>query len=163
MAKVSKIGNESFVVAPTDDDVVSDNSQVERDVVFAVNFLKSEGFRPEVKKSGSVYFKFEGHHIYFQANPNDREQFCLFIPNIWPIEPSDRDLAVQTANFVCEKFVGVKAVYLECNEVWIAYEGYAENIAGFTAIINRVVERLQYGARQFIDVFNETKRSKVHN
>lgn len=135
----------------------------DQNVAYVVEYLKAEGFRPEITETGKVYFKFEGHHVYFEANQNDEQQFSLIIPDLWPVEANERDLAIQTAHFVSERFRCLKAVVLENNKVWVVYEGFHDNVAGFTAILNRTVERLQYGARRFVDVFNETKQTRVLN
>lgn len=154
-----------YVLEHTLNDVDSDYETTiyDQNVAHVVEFLKIEGFRPEITETGRVYFKFEGHHVYFEANPNDEQQFTLIIPDLWPIEPEERDLAIRTAHLISERFRCIKAVILESNKVWVLYEGFHNDVAAFTAILNRTVERLQYGARRFVDVFNETKQAKVLN
>lgn len=146
-----------------DEDSPIAESVFDENVARVIGYLKAEGFRPEITESGRVYFKFEGHHVYFEANRDDDQQFGLMIPNLWPIEPEERDLAIKTAHFVSERFRCLKVTVLEDNQVWVIYEAFYENIAAFTAILNRTVERLQYGARRFVDVFNETRKSRVLN
>ena len=128
-----------------------------------VEYLKSEGFHPEITDSYRVYFKFEGRPVYFNANPEDDQQFTLFIPNVCPVEASDRDLAIKTAHYVGSRLLGVKVVVLDDNQVWVAHEAFAADISAFTAILNTVAERLLYGARDFIDVFHKSKLSKTLN
>lgn len=135
-----------FVVDHFINDEGQEVSLHERNIAYVVEFLKCEGFRPELTDSGRVYFKFEGHHVYFEANPNDEQQFTLFIPDLWPIEPEDRDLAIKTAHYVTDRFRCIKVVVIESNKAWVLYEGFHENVAAFTQILNRTVERLQYRA-----------------
>lgn len=128
-----------------------------------VEYLKSEGFHPEITGSYRVHFKFEGHPVYFNANPDDDQQFTLFIPNVCHLEASDRDLAIKTAHYVGSRLLGVKVVVLANNQVWVVHEAIAADIPAFTSILNNVAERLLYGTRDFIDVFQQSKLSKTLN
>lgn len=154
-----------YVVEHNMNEIDSDDepSIYDQNIAHVLAFLKNEGFRPEITETGRVYFKFEGHHLYFEANPNDERQFTLLIPDLWPIQPDERDLAIRTAHFVSERFRCIKAVVLDNNKVWVLYEGFHKDVTGFTEVLNWAVERLQYGARRFVDVFNETKQAKVLN
>ncbi len=107
-----------YVVEHTMNEFDSDcePSIYDQNIAHVVAFLKNEGFRPEITETGRVYFKFEGHHIYFEANPNDEQQFTLIIPDLWPIEPGVRDLAIRTAHLVSERFRCIKAVVLDSNK-----------------------------------------------
>lgn len=146
-----------------DDDNDTALSSYDQNIATVVEFLKVEGFRPEITESGRVYFKFEGHHVYFEANENDEQQFNLYLPNIWPLESGDHDLATKTANHISDHFRCIKGIVIENGQIWIGYEAFYESAEAFTRFLNRTVERLQYGARRFVDLFNETKRSRVLN
>lgn len=149
-----------FVVEHLDEESPDDIDHVDHHVAKVAEYLKSEGFRPEVLDKGRVYFKFEGHHLYFGANPNDDQRFDIFIPNVWTVESTDRDIAIKTAHHVTDRMGCVKVVVLENGSVWVLYEGFYASVEAFLGIINRVAERLQYGARRFIDDFNEVKKAK---
>lgn len=163
MSQAENTGAFSFVLNPDTDQPESVVNNFERQRAAVIAFLESEGFRPEITETGRVYFKFEGHHVYFEANENDDQQFSLMIPDVWPIAPGERDLAIRTAHFVSERFRCAKALVLENNQIWIVYDGFYGDVVAFTCILNRVVERLQYAARRFVDVFNETKKTRVLN
>jgi len=154
-----------YVVEHTINEIDSDYepSIYDQNVAHVVAFLKSEGFRPEITETGRVYFKFEGHHVYFEANPKDEQQFTLIIPDLWPIEQHERDIAIKIAHYVSERFRCIKVVVLESNKVWVLYEGFHKDVFSFTAILNRTVERMQYGARNFVDEFNESQKLKTLN
>ena len=135
----------------------SECSHVDRNIATVFAFLESEGFRPEMVTPARIYFKFEGHHVYFQANPEDEHQFSLLIPDIWPVDMEKRDLAIRTAHFVSERMLCIKVIVLDNDRVWAAYEGFHASVEAFTPVLLRAVERLQYGARRFVDEFNSPR------
>jgi hypothetical protein len=151
---MSSAANETPQVKSLSD---SECGRVDRHVATVFAFLKSEGFRPEVVTPERIYFKFEGHHVYFQANPEDEHQFSLLIPDIWPVHMEKRDLAIRTAHFVSERMLCIKLIVLDNDRVWAAYEGFHASVEAFTPVLLRAVERLQYGARRFVDEFNSPR------
>lgn len=153
---MTKIGNQDIAIVEP-----SLEGHFDRHVAAVVEFLRSEGFRPEPLDNGRVYFKFEGHHVYFGANPGDDQRFDLFIPNIWQVEQEERDIAIKTAHHVTDVMGCIKVIVVDTGSVWVLYEGFYPSVESFTAILTRAVERLQYGARRFIDGFNEMKKARV--
>ena len=67
-----------YVLEHTLNDVDSDYETTiyDQNVAHVVEFLKSEGFRPEFTETCRVYFKFEGHHVYFEANREMSRSVC---------------------------------------------------------------------------------------
>ncbi|MDR2529673.1 MAG: hypothetical protein LBD04_11785 [Synergistaceae bacterium] len=68
-----------------------------------VEYLKSEGYSPEVDKDGDVVFKYEGRTYYIGIDDDDPEFFIVVYPNFWEIESdAEKELALEIARKVTD-------------------------------------------------------------
>jgi hypothetical protein len=114
-------------------------------------FLKEEGFAPDVDADGDVMFKFEGGTYYILSNENDPRYFAMIFPNFWTIESADElQKAYAAANDVSRDTKVVKVhVNGKQSNVNASVEVYVDEPGGFKPFLKRALTVLQYAVSQF--------------
>ena len=86
-----------------------------------LNFLREQGFLPQVDESNNIEFKFQMASFVFIENDDDPDFFQLLLPNIYDVTEDNRDIVLETVNKVNQSMKVAKACVVE-NSVWVFFE-----------------------------------------
>lgn len=114
-------------------------------------FLRSEGYLPNIDKDGDIVFKFEGGTYLVIVDDADSQYFRILFPSFWAIEsPSERTKAEQVAYRVTTD-TKVAKVYLVSDNTWAAIEAFYASIDHAQAAFPRSMQALRSITRSFAD------------
>lgn len=111
-----------------------------------LDFLRKQGFLPEVNDKGNLVFKYQMCTFLYINNDEDEEFFQLIMPAIYDVTDENRDVVMDAANKVNQRLKVCKAVILD-DEVWLFFEILLDSSPDVSTIIPRALGILQ-GARQ---------------
>ncbi|MBU2503056.1 MAG: hypothetical protein ABIK96_16990 [bacterium] len=121
-----------------------------------LDFLKAEGFRPEVVGEGIVGFKKEGLSFLIFVDQEDEQFFHLVCPNFWRLEGArERTRAYRAAGEATAQTKCVK-VYPVAQNVCASVEMFCDPPEVFKAVFGRALEALTIG----LDSFREEMEGK---
>lgn len=113
-----------------------------------LDFLASEGFRPEVDEDGDVRFRHEGRTLFLFRDPKDPEYFRISLPGAWECEgPEEEARALAAANAVNRDLKVVKCVLVD-GVVWISVEQLLDPPDTFRAVFARLLDLVGSAAWQ---------------
>lgn len=114
------------------------------------DFLKEEGYKPEVDEDGDVRFKHEGMTYFIQVDDSDPQFFRLILANIWEIESEDEMRNVFAAADHSNAQSKVSKVFTVKNNVWVSIELFVEKPEEFRGVFRRCLSALQNGTQNFV-------------
>ncbi len=117
-----------------------------------VEYLKREGYRPEVR-DGLVAFRYEGGNYSIWVDDNDPTYFQLVYPNFWRIESDkERQTAIQCAEEATMK-CKVAKVYVrpDGKDVMADIEEFLPRREDFEQIFDRALRALHTAVGLFVD------------
>jgi len=120
-----------------------------------LDFLKQEGYVPDVNSDGNVEFKLEGGKYLIILDPKDRSFFQLVFPSFWKIEGDEqRQRALAAAN---QANMGTKIakVFVGKNTAIASFEGFLKEPSDFAAIFKRAIAGLRLAVKTFADEMNK--------
>jgi hypothetical protein len=116
-----------------------------------VDFLKSEGYSPEVNSDGNVVFKYEGGRYLIILDPKDRNFFQLVFGGFWKIESdADRQKAMAAASQAMLRSKFAKIIVMKSGIV-ATVEQYVKEPGEVSVFFRRAVGGLQYSVRAFAE------------
>ncbi len=111
-----------------------------------LEFLKTQGFCPEVDEHGGIIFKYQMATFLFINNDEDEEFFQLAMPHIYQVTDDNRDIVLEAANKTNTSMKVVKISVLG-DSVWAFFEILLDQSPDVKDIIPRALNILM-GARQ---------------
>lgn len=111
-----------------------------------LEFLKTQGFCPEVDEHGGIIFKYQMATFLFINNDEDEEFFQLAMPHIYQVTDDNRDIVLEAANKTNTSMKVVKISVL-CDSVWAFFEILLDQSPDVKDIIPRALNILM-SARQ---------------
>jgi hypothetical protein len=118
-------------------------------------FLRSEGYMPELDKDGDVLFKVEGLIYFIQVFEDDPEHFRLVLANIWPVKSEyEKQQVLAAANHANTRSKAAKITLVDDN-VWVSIEQFVAQPEDFKATFRRCLSALQNGMRTFVNKMRE--------
>lgn len=111
-----------------------------------LEFLKTQGFCPEVDEHGGIIFKYQMATFLFINNDEDEEFFQLAMPHIYQVTDDNRDIVLEAANKTNTSMKVVKISALG-DSVWAFFEILLDQSPDVKDIIPRALNILM-GARQ---------------
>ena len=115
-----------------------------------LNFLREQGFLPQVDESNNIEFKFQMANFVFIENDDDPDFFQLLLPNIYDVTEDNRDIVLETVNKVNQSMKVAKACVVE-NSVWIFFETILDSTPDVSDIIPRALRILQSTQQEFYE------------
>jgi hypothetical protein len=120
-----------------------------------VDFLRSEGYTPELDKDGDIRFKVEGGTYVLFANEADPEYFFIIFPNFWPIENErERAHAFQAACHATSS-TKVAKVYPMGDNVYATIEALYAEPDQFRPVFQRAMAMLKGAVGIFAEKMRE--------
>jgi len=111
-----------------------------------LDFLRKEGFLPEVDENGNVVFKYQMTTFVFFVDENDEGFFQLAMPHIYDVTEDNRELVLEAANRVNQSLKVMKACVVD-NSVWLMFEILLDATPDVKDIMPRALSILM-GSRQ---------------
>lgn len=111
-----------------------------------LEFLKTQGFCPEVDEHGGIIFKYQMATFLFINNDEDEEFFQLAMPHIYQVTDDNRDIVLEAANKTNTSMKVTKISVLG-DSVWAFFEILLDQSPDVKDIIPRALNILM-GARQ---------------
>ena len=111
-----------------------------------LEFLKTQGFCPEVDEHGGIIFKYQMATFLFINNDEDEEFFQLAMPHIYQVTDDNRDIVLEAANKTNASMKVAKISVLD-DSVWAFFEILLDQSPDVKDIIPRALNILM-GARQ---------------
>lgn len=121
-----------------------------------MNFLKEEGFRPELDEDGDIVFKREGATFLIIISEKDPNFFMLALANIWKIE-SEEELvkAIVSANQANDKSKVAKTYITETQKVWVSVEAFLDEPTDFKKVFDRSLRAIDNAVAVFVEKMRE--------
>ena len=124
-----------------------------------LDFLKTEGFLPNIDTDGDIYFKYQGKIIIISVNEKDPLYYRMWMPKFWEIENDDeRNKAYRAANDANHK-LKVAKIAVTHNYV----HAFVELFLGDTSDINLIFDRSIAALMGLVDTFCENMRKSEFN
>ena len=111
-----------------------------------LDFLKTQGFCPEVDEHGGIIFKYQMATFLFINNDEDEEFFQLAMPHIYQVTDDNRDIVLEAANKT-NTSMKVAKISVMADSVWAFFEILLDQSPDVKDIIPRALNILM-GARQ---------------
>lgn len=111
-----------------------------------LEFLKTQGFCPEVDEHGGIIFKYQMATFLFINNDEDEEFFQLAMPHIYQVTDDNRDIVLEAANKTNTSMKVAKISVMD-DSVWAFFEILLDQSPDVKDIIPRALIILM-GARQ---------------
>ena len=119
-------------------------------------FLRAEGYQPEVDEDGDVRFKKEGGLYFIDVDERDEQFFRLCFPNFWSVESDEERGRALAACDYSNSLSKVAKVYLVHNtHAWAAIELFFAEPEEFRGVFERCIGALQNGVRNFVKRMQE--------
>ena len=115
-----------------------------------LNFLKEQGFCPQVDENGSIIFKYQMSTFIFLNNDEDEEFFQLAFPYISDVTEENHELVLEAANKVNSK-IKVAKVIIPGDDVWVLFEVILDQSPEVGSIIQRGLGILMGARRAFYE------------
>ncbi len=123
-------------------------NKAERSRLYA-DFLKGEGYSPEVDNDGDLHFKYEGRTYFILIQDNDPGFFRLVLPGIWSIDDEQERAAVEHACVVATATTKVAKVFPVETRVWGSVELFISPPEQFKAVFTRSLQALGSCVQRF--------------
>jgi hypothetical protein len=114
-----------------------------------LDYLRREGYSPELDPDGDIKFKREGGTYYLMAEENDPSYFRLVFPNFWEIESDHERNQILYAVGEVNADLKVIKLYPVRDNVWASVEMFLDPIENFQKVFNRAMNVLGEGVAQF--------------
>lgn len=113
-----------------------------------LEFLKQQGFCPNVDPDGEVIFKYQMRTFVNYYAEDDEEFFQLVMPAIFEVTDDNRDVVLEAANKVNVTMKVVKCVILG-DSVWVLYEDFVSQDTDMSDVIPLALNILQNAQQRF--------------
>lgn len=119
------------------------------------NFLKEEGYVPDVDGDGDIHFKYEGGHYYLCTSNPDMEYFRIIYPQFWSIDSQEEfERVLRAASHATQK-TKVAKIFPVRDDTWASLEIFVDKPESIKPVFTRMMQALKCA----IDTFaNEMRR-----
>jgi hypothetical protein len=128
-----------------------------------LDYLKREGYFPEIDSDGDVRFKKEGiaYFIDVRSQQKDSEYFRIILAGFWSIDnEAERLMVLNTADQV-NSTVKVMKIYTVEDHTWAAVEIFVPKPEDFKKIFPRLMSVLSGGVELFAQTMRELRNQKI--
>ena len=118
-----------------------------------VEYLRNEGYRPDVKEFGAT-FRAEGSSFVYFRNEGDNEFMQLCLPGIYEIENENERLQVLKAMDKANSIAKVVKCASVDDSVWVFFEILLDGSPELEDIVPRALAMLKNGQNEFYNAMN---------
>lgn len=115
------------------------------------DFLKKEGFVPQLDRDGDIVFKSEGRTYLVILDENDEVFFRLVFPNFWSIENEAERMKVERAALIATANTKVAKVFPVGNNTWATIEMFAPSPENVLPVFLRSMSALMTAVNKFVE------------
>lgn len=115
-----------------------------------LDFLRKEGFCPEVDERGNIVFKYQMTTYVFFTDKDDDEFFQLAMPGIYDVTEDNRELVLEATNKVNQTMKVIKLI-VTSDSVWVLFEILLDTTPDVKDIMPRAFSILEDGRRNFYE------------
>lgn len=128
-----------------------------------LNYLKKEGYVPELDSDGDVKFKKEGYGYFIDISAQERDPHYLRIifPNFWSIDNDLERLEVLAAADYVNSDIKVVKLYTVKDNVWATVEIFLANKQDFKEIFPRLMSVLSGGIESFAKKMKQIRKQTI--
>jgi hypothetical protein len=124
-----------------------------------IDYLRNEGYVPQLDEAGNVLFKFEGKLFIVTTDDNDLQFLRVVMPNFWEIESEqEKRLAMEVTNQVNERIKVSKVVVNRNNHVWAMAEQFIDSTPNLEDFFKRTIRVLKAAADEFAQRMMQLQR-----
>lgn len=120
-----------------------------------MDYLRSEGFSPQLDQDQDIFFKFEGRTYLILIDERDEEFFRLVFPNFWSIDNEAERVKVEKAALQATADTKVAKVFPVKDNVWATIELFCLPPDSFKGVFKRGLSAL----RSAVNTFTEKMRA----
>jgi hypothetical protein len=120
-------------------------------IQFYSDFLRKEGYAPEIDKEGDIIFKCEGRTYYIILSEEDAEYFQLVFPNFWSIENETERARAEKAAASASVETKVAKVFLVRDNTWATLELFCADPDHVKPVFRRSMAALQTAVGKFAE------------
>lgn len=118
-----------------------------------LEFLRKEGFCPEVDENGSIVFKYQMVTFLLINNDEDNDFFQLTIPYIYDVTDDNRDIMLEAANKTNTTMKVAKICVID-DSVWALFEILLDQSPAVEDIMPRALNILMATRQTFYENVN---------
>ena len=115
-----------------------------------LEFLRKEGFCPEVDENNNIVFKYQMVTFVFFNNDEDEDYFQLAMPFIYNVTDDNRDIALEALNNTNQS-VKVAKVCLVDDCAWVFFEIFLDSSPEVKDILPRALNCLMATRQTFYE------------
>ena len=115
-----------------------------------LDFLRKQGFCPEVNANNNIIFKHEMKTFLFIDNSSDEEFFQLALPNIMEVSEDNREQVLEACNKVNFNIKVAKCCLWD-DTVWVFFENIMDQSPEVNTIIPRALGILKHAQASFYE------------
>ncbi len=115
------------------------------------DFLKSEGYLPELDRDGDLVFKIEGRTYLIILDENDEPFFRLVFPNFWRIESAAERAKVERAALIATASTKVAKIFPVGENTWGTVEMFASSPEHVLPVLLRSLSALNTAVMKFVE------------
>jgi len=122
-----------------------------------LDFLRAEGFRPDLDEAGDVLFRCEGRSYYLMVDDDDPHYFRLLFPNFWSIDGvAERQRALLAASEVTAE-IKVAKVYILGDDTQATAEMFLADPHDLRKVFDRALSALQGAVRRYCEIMQDRR------
>jgi hypothetical protein len=114
------------------------------------DYLRDEGYAPQIDQDGDVMFKFEGGKYYIFIDDKDEMYFRVVYPGFWPIQSEAEKDRVIKAAMEATSTTKIAKVFPVGNDVWADAELICQPPETFKLVIWRCVRSIRAAVAKFL-------------
>ena len=120
-----------------------------------MDYLRGEGYRPEIDKDGDVLFKYEGGTYFIFVDHEDTQFFRIVYPNFYSIDTEAERQQVLRATDYATGSTKVAKVFTIRDRVWASVELLLPSPDDFRPVFGRGMRTLRTAVMSFAEKMRE--------
>jgi hypothetical protein len=114
------------------------------------NFLRSEGYLPQINQVDDIIFKAEGNTFIVMIDENDEQFLNLILPNFYELNGNlEMNKALRVANIVNQKVKVGKIIISNNIHVWAIAEQFIDSTPDLEDFFRRTINAVLKAAEDF--------------
>ncbi len=115
------------------------------------DFLKNEGYLPQLDRDGNIVFKVEGRTYLVLLDEQDEPFFRLVFPNFWRIESEEERHKVERAALIATAGTKVAKIFPISDNTWGTIEMFAATPESVLPVFMRSLSALNTAVMKFVE------------
>lgn len=123
-----------------------------------LEFLRREGYRPDVAPDGDIRFHYRDLNCYVTLDPRDALYLRVAVPNIWSIDDEqERREASEVAARVQWNLKAVKVTLTDNDDTWVTVEVFLPSEDAWRSVFSRALASVHTGVQRFWQEMDERR------